>query len=425
MQPASDELANDELASSVNEWINLQLEREDQDTPLPTYSTPQPRLGAAIVPHQQLTSERSFPIPVAMTNEGLQYGQLSSYESASATAAANVDGDADLDVGDNRQESSSARDLHRRIYQACDPCRKRKVKCDLGSKPACAVTAFSADIATGVDKPHQPPCSRCRREHKECVFSATRRKRKQSRDADDASSDGGLGRDKRRLMLSTEDSQDEGVDYTYPYPSTSPYPQVANSAPQWPSQTTQPSHTLQTLPPSNGYDLSMMGVSDVSTDGRSSKTLSPRRLASITPIASPRNKPGDGNEHMLNKEAANILRPPIATSHEALHLLSVAAGQTEEANRQNSQNLPSHLRSPSTTFGTPSSAGASHARTTSHNMASGEKLSGDAARFGMTTAQAFDPAENKSYLEAVQMWSRMRLVKDGWFTETEAIAYVD
>lgn len=23
---------------------------------------------------------------------------------------------------------------HRRGYQACDPCRKRKVKCDLGSK---------------------------------------------------------------------------------------------------------------------------------------------------------------------------------------------------------------------------------------------------------------------------------------------------
>ncbi|CAL3969602.1 unnamed protein product, partial [Diplocarpon coronariae] len=37
-----------------------------------------------------------------------------------------------------------------------------KVKCDLGS----------------VDSPGDPPCVRCRRESKECFFSATRRKRK-------------------------------------------------------------------------------------------------------------------------------------------------------------------------------------------------------------------------------------------------------
>lgn len=51
---------------------------------------------------------------------------------------------------------------HKRVYQACIPCRRRKVKCDLGS----------------VDNPSDPPCVRCRRESKECFFSATRRKRK-------------------------------------------------------------------------------------------------------------------------------------------------------------------------------------------------------------------------------------------------------
>lgn len=56
---------------------------------------------------------------------------------------------------------------HKRVYQACIPCRRRKVRCDLGS----------------VDDPHDPPCVRCRRESKECFFSATRRKRK----ADDGS----------------------------------------------------------------------------------------------------------------------------------------------------------------------------------------------------------------------------------------------
>lgn len=63
------------------------------------------------------------------------------------------------------QHSSEAQSLqpqHKRVYQACIPCRRRKVRCDLGS----------------VDNPHEPPCVRCRRESKECYFSATRRKRK-------------------------------------------------------------------------------------------------------------------------------------------------------------------------------------------------------------------------------------------------------
>ena len=51
---------------------------------------------------------------------------------------------------------------HTRTYQACIPCRRRKVRCDLGP----------------VDNPHDPPCVRCRRESKDCFFSATRRKRK-------------------------------------------------------------------------------------------------------------------------------------------------------------------------------------------------------------------------------------------------------
>ncbi|PSR94215.1 hypothetical protein BD289DRAFT_338620, partial [Coniella lustricola] len=61
-----------------------------------------------------------------------------------------------------QQQSALAAAQHKRVYQACIPCRRRKVRCDLGS----------------VDNPHDPPCVRCRRESKECYFSATRRKRK-------------------------------------------------------------------------------------------------------------------------------------------------------------------------------------------------------------------------------------------------------
>lgn len=43
----------------------------------------------------------------------------------------------------------------RRNYKACLNCRLKKVKCDLGP----------------IDKPNPPPCARCRREQRECLFT--------------------------------------------------------------------------------------------------------------------------------------------------------------------------------------------------------------------------------------------------------------
>lgn len=48
----------------------------------------------------------------------------------------------------------------KRNYKACLNCRIRKVKCDLGP----------------VDNPHPPPCERCRRQQRECLFINTMRK---------------------------------------------------------------------------------------------------------------------------------------------------------------------------------------------------------------------------------------------------------
>lgn len=60
-------------------------------------------------------------------------------------------------------------------FAACIPCRRRKVRCDLGS----------------VDNPHDPPCVRCRRESKECYFSSTRRKKKNADGGEEHASDSG------------------------------------------------------------------------------------------------------------------------------------------------------------------------------------------------------------------------------------------
>jgi hypothetical protein len=44
------------------------------------------------------------------------------------------------------------------IVQACEPCREKKVRCELGS----------------ADCPNKPPCARCQREGKHCFFAASR-----------------------------------------------------------------------------------------------------------------------------------------------------------------------------------------------------------------------------------------------------------
>ncbi|KAF4630900.1 hypothetical protein G7Y89_g7235 [Cudoniella acicularis] len=59
----------------------------------------------------------------------------------------------------NAMDSSAT--IHKRIYQACDNCRAKRVRCHLGS----------------VDQPQNPPCARCKRENKECIFSSTRKRR--------------------------------------------------------------------------------------------------------------------------------------------------------------------------------------------------------------------------------------------------------
>ncbi|ORY80936.1 hypothetical protein BCR37DRAFT_393580 [Protomyces lactucae-debilis] len=62
--------------------------------------------------------------------------------------------DANLDT-----PKSSTEKAFQRAYRACVNCRKQKVKCDLGS----------------IEAPNDPPCARCRRERKECLFLEDRR----------------------------------------------------------------------------------------------------------------------------------------------------------------------------------------------------------------------------------------------------------
>ncbi|KAL4873041.1 hypothetical protein BDV12DRAFT_115848 [Aspergillus spectabilis] len=63
---------------------------------------------------------------------------------------------------------------YQRTYKACIPCRQRKAKCDLG------------ELSDG--SPMGPPCAKCRREQRQCVFSETRaweRKKKRAKSQED------------------------------------------------------------------------------------------------------------------------------------------------------------------------------------------------------------------------------------------------
>ncbi|CCE65391.1 hypothetical protein TPHA_0L00350 [Tetrapisispora phaffii CBS 4417] len=48
----------------------------------------------------------------------------------------------------------------KRSFRACQTCRERKIKCNLGP----------------LDNPHKPPCERCKREQRECIFVEPSRK---------------------------------------------------------------------------------------------------------------------------------------------------------------------------------------------------------------------------------------------------------
>ena len=255
----------------------------------------------------------------------------------------------------------------------------------------------------GVDNPSKPPCLRCRREHKECFFSVTRRKRKSSQISDNPVTHSTLGREKRRLATSgSYDEANDGIVASHSY-SVSPGHSIHTDSPQqWSSLPPQTIHTVQPA---------ILNVSLQSQ--RLVPAYDPEENASMAEQARP-----DGH-FMLDVHAAGAIHPAIATSHDALQLLSEAADQTEQIDIRKSHNRTGHLHSPSSAFESPGSIGASHARGTSNTMAG--RLAGliDPTMAGNT--EQMDPESQA----AARVWSRMRFVRAGWFSSIEAMAYID
>ncbi|GJN71700.1 C6 transcription factor [Purpureocillium lilacinum] len=273
--------------------------------------------------------------------------------------------DADADAQQNAQ--------HKRVYQACIPCRRRKVRCDLGS----------------VDNPHDPPCVRCRRESKECYFSATRRKRK---------TDDGEGSD-----------ADEYV--------------IRNGRKRL--------HAAASPPPR----LDRRFYSDVPlTPGGSHGRSQPLRRPDGSRVRDRRNGEfdgeGDANQQLENLEAQTVMRREMYGPHDALDLLYKAATDSPAANhrREGSTASGTTVPAPQPTPKEPTGREAPRPTSMSVKLEHQQQLHQQQA-----VQQPIDPdlaqqpgiRSNPGYLSALRAWSRFRFVRAGWFTSQEAIEYID
>lgn len=289
-------------------------------------------------------------------------------------------------------------------------------------------------LNTGVDNPRPPPCVRCRRESKRCEFSATRRKRKPS-EVVEQEEDGALHRDKRMMVgeMTYRSSPEIGAS-PYPLSSSIPFdnnggssqPQLSETSPT-PSQMPRSTAKVE-CPPSNVSSMEThQGIRNVrdSNYGGSGR-------ASSSGFAFE-------SGHMMNKTAAELLSPTISNSHDALHLLSEAAGRTEDLNRQS---LDSHLaaRQSVSSFVAASNSPVTQTDTPKQGRQPFSRPSRSGAvddYYQVNQSGSIDPhmlemrnqpnsadVQDSGSLDAVKAWSRLRFVRAGWLTVEDAMAYV-
>ncbi|KKK12319.1 putative C6 transcription factor, partial [Aspergillus rambellii] len=237
---------------------------------------------------------------------------------------------------------------YQRTYKACIPCRARKAKCDLGELPD--------------GSPIGPPCAKCRREHRQCVFSENRawerKKKRQSRE--DFTSP-----PRTRLRLSTNTSRHNGQD----------------------GQQSQVRDSL----PANDYgerDEGNAGLHQLhSSEGRQTRHQSTSTLDN------------------------SMMRTVVSSGNDALNILfEAAAAHSQEAGLNGSESRPRSTQNNIICDGSnESSLGQMH------SVVSPEVL-----------AKASRPVQlSYAAKEVLSIWNACRFVKMGWFTSREAVTLID
>lgn len=249
-----------------------------------------------------------------------------------------------------------------------------------------------------VDNPHEPPCVRCRRESKECYFSATRRKRRAESGED---------------ILEEKAAQDEYAVYNRRKKTSRSQSFQDSSVPRnFESQASAGSVSQSPTSGGQGYDWNS---NERTQTGLYARNTTPSRA----------NTPGD--QEVTNEAAAALFQSPINQPADALHLLLEASGRTGDLHRQSSVNQgdqetdKSERHAPSKSARLRRSTGLKTSRDLQHQqdtMNIDPTIAGD-----MGTAGSED--DSARLREKLKIWSRLRFVRAGWFTAREAMSYID
>ncbi|KAK4184172.1 hypothetical protein QBC35DRAFT_477503 [Podospora australis] len=361
----------------------------------------------------------SAPPPRPPLNSAAGGGAASS---STGSGAGNGPSSAGTSSAAQQQQSSTSSQAgqHKRVYQACIPCRRRKVRCDLGS----------------VDDPHEPPCVRCRRESKECYFSATRRKRKIDDGSvdEDPEHDDYILRNGRKQVRATE----------------SPVPSAASA-----------------------FDRRLYSDVPLTPGGSHGRTQPLRRPSEQPPKSASGGRSstagefgnGEPNTPLENFEARSVMRREVYGPHDALdllykaatdkfvpflflrhrvHLSSVKQSNTDSSSYNNSsshkldENPAPARRSATHPHSIHSLLDTGDSRkSSSHTITPGayHNHSRHASRQEGQPAEPHqpidpelikrEPSSEPGYNEALKAWARFRFVRAGWFTAQEAIDYID
>lgn len=237
------------------------------------------------------------------------------------------------------RRASGGRDFQR-AYKACLSCRQKKAKCDIGNAP---------------------PCARCRREQRRCVFSEKRswsRKNRSGRNLFPTKVNGDVGSNKHNIdSLSTSPVQTMDI----------------------------PNHQRNIMAASNvGFQQSQSTPSD-SIDFQSSSES--------------------------NQLTNSLMRHVVSSGNDALNLLFEAAAHTNSTSNQVDVG-----RQP----GVASGHGISQALSQSLSQSLPQ-----ACVTGTSPAAPPPIELSKTDTNVFGVWESFRAVRLGWFTAREAVTFVD
>lgn len=240
-----------------------------------------------------------------------------------------------------------------------------------------------------MDDPREPPCVRCRRESKECYFSATRRKRKTDEVESEQSNEGHVvddyaqrnGRKVARTGTAITKAQPEG-------------------------RRSLTAGSFSAASPLDGYTLA--------GDGSFQQHNSGRAIA----------KSEDSqDQEVANDTAAALFQSPINIPGDALHLLLKASNQSEFLQRKDIEAQRRHSRGPSAPGPSSTQESYRYIKGVAPQTSQGSRYESN-----IDPAIAADKTGNcKATIpkETLDTWSRLRFVRAGWFTAREGILYIN